>query len=202
MAAPNVLPYYHAANLCKIFQLWKETSRSSWDSEYIIQEERKVLLSVLILNFGEYKTSKAKCLGHKALIKTWEIFSELAAPSPSAIANFLWPPKFQVAASCSDFRPWIEKGLTQFYLISRQRNMFSKEEMTLKLGFCLEFEFQYRQVYNLVKSLQQKYDLFQPMALFESLAINIQNQKSLLAQLYNWLLIKTGESITIKSKSA
>lgn len=77
--------------------------------------------------------------------------------------------------------------------------MFSEEEMKSKLGCYPGFEFQYRQIHNLFKMLQQNYDLFRPMILFESLAINI-HQKSLLAQLCNWLLIQTGELSTFKGK--
>lgn len=39
-----------------------------------------------------------------------------------------------------------------------------------------------------VKTLQRHDDIFQPLTLFESLAINIQDQKRILAQLYNWFI--------------
>lgn len=61
--------------------------------------------------------------------------------------------------------------------------MYSKEEMEIKLGSYSNYDFQYRQVSNLVKTLQQQYDVFRlPLTLFESLAINIQDQKRVLAQ--------------------
>lgn len=67
--------------------------------------------------------------------------------------------------------------------------MFSKKEIQVKLGSYPGLEFHYKQVCNLIQTLQWNYDEFRPLTLFESMAINIQDQKRVLAQLlykYTW----------------
>lgn len=141
-----------------------------------------------------------KCFECQPLLETWKLYSELAAPNQPPIANFLWHPSFQIAVSYSNFQPWMEKGLTQFCRIGRHRVMFSKAEMEQKVGSYPSLEFHYRQVHNLVTKLQKHQDVFQPLTLFELLAINIQNQRRVLAHLYKWLLNDTTAGSKVKDR--
>lgn len=137
------------------------------------------------------KILKQKNLGCVALLRTWRKYLDLVAPGQSPIASFLWHPQFLVAARCSDFWLWGEKGLTQFYSIGRRWGIYLEKEMKQKMEGFGGFEYQYRQVYNLIMILQQQDDVFRPLTYFEWLAVNIQGQRKVLAWLYNWLLTKT-----------
>lgn len=102
--------------------------------EYIGQENSKVPLTEMILNY--------KKIG---------VFPP--------IASFLRHSAFSAAVSCFNSRPWIEKGLIHFHTIRQRQCIYTKEEMEVKLGSYPSFDFQYRQVSNLVKILHQQYDL-------------------------------------------
>lgn len=109
------------------------------------------LLTEATLNFKGYKTLRTENLECLALLKMWGKYFDMVAPGQSPIALFLWHPSFRVAAHCSDFRQWAEKGLTPFYSIVRRRNMYLENEMRQKIVVFSDFENQYREVYNLVR---------------------------------------------------
>lgn len=80
--------------------------------------------------------------------------------------------------------------LTPFYATGRGKKLLPMKELKLKVGHQEGFDLQYPKVYDLIQSLQRWYEMFTPLTLFETFAVNIKDQKHLLAKLYKWMLIK------------
>lgn len=70
---------------------------------------------------------------------------------------------------------------------SNEFGMFSEACPIHKLGNLPLFSFQYRQIRDLVASLQRQYDVFHPLSDFEKW-LAVINEQNKLSKLYNLLL--------------
>lgn len=78
--------------------------------------------------------------------------------------------------------------------------MHSESDLMQKIGGYLEYH--YRQGMNIVNSLLKQNDVFCPLTLFESLAINIQTQKKIVIKdtVYTCLVSNVGTDEAFKIK--
>lgn len=94
--------------------------------------------------------------------------------------SFTAHPQFCLAMQCSNFVNWERGNLHKFCVLGNKSGMLQGQVCGDKLGnspLCL---FQYRQIRDLVRSLQRHYDVFCVITDFEKWIIAIEKQKKLL----------------------
>lgn len=98
----------------------------------------------------------------------------------------------------SNFGEWVWMGLHQYYMLVKEGNVLSKQEISQQIGDNVMASFQYTQVRDFLIQQRKVMDIFRPLTVFELLLI-CESQHHVSGEIYHILI--SNEKVVSSAKT-